>query len=60
MRPCHECKQDVSVLVVVFDMFGAAYHPQCYIEALPPYPGPGEDPNLEHARYLVNNAKRDT
>lgn len=54
MRPCHECRQDVSALEVVYDIFGAPYHPKCYIEAMPPYPGPGVDPNRVHAQYLAS------
>lgn len=54
MRTCHECKLEVSEDQLCWDMFGSSYHPQCYVDADPPYPGPEEDPVRLRAFQLLS------
>lgn len=56
MHICHECKLEVSDDQLCHDMFGAAYHPQCYVDAYPPYPFP-PDPQRLRAQQLISTQK---
>jgi hypothetical protein len=56
MKICHECKFEIPQDQLCHDMFGGAYHPQCYIDARPPYPGPEEDPERRRAFQLSSQS----
>lgn len=55
MKTCHECKLEIPENQICHDMFGDAYHPQCYVDAYPPYQGLF-DRERERALKLVSQA----
>lgn len=54
MRKCHECHTEISEEEICWDLFGGAYHPLCYVDAQPPHPGPGIDPEYLKAQDLLS------
>lgn len=58
MKTCHECKLEIPQDQICHDIFGGSYHPQCYIDAYPPHPGPQVDPERLKAFELVSKTSK--